>query len=393
MSDRIRIGLLWHSARSPNLGVGALTHGNIALAERAAARCGLKPEFVVMAMDDSSERYPVGADIEESPINRRTMLARNGLGAAIDGVDCVLDIGGGDSFADIYGLKRFIFMTWSKRMVTGRRVPLLLSPQTIGPFDRPAYRFAAARVMRGAWAIVARDPTSHQLACKMAPGVRQLSAVDVAFALPYVRQRHSPASVRHIGLNISGLLFSGGYTGSNQFGLDIDYREFCIQLAKHFSSQPDVRLHLVPHVQGGAWERDDDLPAIKTLAAMLPDGVATPQFASPSEAKSYISGLDLLIGARMHACIAAFSSGVAVLPVSYSRKFSGLFGGTLGYDHGIPVKGMTTDQALAYAIGAAGRIDDLRRDVALGNARVEQALDAYVDLLAEFFAEAAGHRK
>lgn len=33
----------------------------------------------------------------------------------------------------------------------------------------------------------------------------------------------------------------------------------------------------------------------------------------------------------MHACIAALSSGVPVLPMAYSRKFKGLFG-TLGYD-------------------------------------------------------------
>lgn len=34
----------------------------------------------------------------------------------------------------------------------------------------------------------------------------------------------------------------------------------------------------------------------------------------------------------MHSCIAAFSSGVAVVPLAYSRKFSGLFG-ALGYGH------------------------------------------------------------
>ena len=57
-----------------------------------------------------------------------------------------------------------------------------------------------------------------------------------------------------------------------------------------------------------------------------------PAFTSPSEAKSYIAGLDFFMGARMHACIAAFSSGVPVVPMAYSRKFAGLFG-SLGYDH------------------------------------------------------------
>ena len=35
----------------------------------------------------------------------------------------------------------------------------------------------------------------------------------------------------------------------------------------------------------------------------------------------------------MHATIAAFSAGVPVLPMAYSRKFNGLFVDTLAYDH------------------------------------------------------------
>ena len=41
--------------------------------------------------------------------------------------------------------------------------------------------------------------------------------------------------------------------------------------------------------------------------------------------------MDLFIGSRMHACIAAYSSNVPVLPLGYSKKFSGLFSETLKY--------------------------------------------------------------
>jgi polysaccharide pyruvyl transferase WcaK-like protein len=59
--------------------------------------------------------------------------------------------------------------------------------------------------------------------------------------------------------------------------------------------------------------------------------ILAPRFSNPIEAKSFISGLDFFTGARMHACIAAFSSGVAVCPMAYSRKFNGLFVDTLKY--------------------------------------------------------------
>ena len=59
--------------------------------------------------------------------------------------------------------------------------------------------------------------------------------------------------------------------------------------------------------------------------------VVAPFFEDPLEAKNYIAGLDFFLGARMHSCIAAFSSGVPVYPMAYSRKFNGLFAHTLDY--------------------------------------------------------------
>ena len=64
-----------------------------------------------------------------------------------------------------------------------------------------------------------------------------------------------------------------------------------------------------------------------------PNLFLAPFFLSPSEAKSYISSMDLFLGARMHACIAAFSAGVPVLLLGYSRKFSGLFKDSLNYPY------------------------------------------------------------
>ena len=67
------------------------------------------------------------------------------------------------------------------------------------------------------------------------------------------------------------------------------------------------------------------------LRARYPRAIVAPAFRTPVEAKSYIAGMDFFAGARMHACIAAVSSGVPVYPLAYSRKFNGLFVETLGY--------------------------------------------------------------
>ena len=52
----------------------------------------------------------------------------------------------------------------------------------------------------------------------------------------------------------------------------------------------------------------------------------------------------VFIGSRMHSTIASFSSGVVTIPISYSRKFEGLFG-SLDYSYVINAKKETTESA------------------------------------------------
>lgn len=371
----IRVGLLWHSVRSGNLGVGALTVSNIALVREACGELGLTPSFLIMGPREAGTVYLKAEDIEVLDIDTRFLLSPAGYWRALGRLDCVIDIGAGDSFADIYGPKRFGFLWLTKYLAVLRRRPLLLSPQTIGPFEREPWRALAALIMNRAEAVIARDPVSYELARALARRTRTLLSVDVAFALPYEpRERPDEAEVE-IGINVSGLLFNEG--GAGQFGLDVDYPALMRRLLAELTAREGVKVKLITHVASETLPADDDGRVADRLAAEFPSAERVPNFPSPSAAKSYISGLDLLIAARMHACIAAFSSGVPVVPIAYSRKFDGLFKGVLDYPHGVPVKGRSTEQALDYLLSAIGRRDELRKDVETGLGRVSEKLDVY----------------
>jgi polysaccharide pyruvyl transferase WcaK-like protein len=240
--------------------------------------------------------------------------------------------------------------------------------------------------MERARAVFARDPLSHAAALELAPGATAHLATDVAFALPYTPRTRGPAT--RVGLNVSGLLHAGGYTGANEFGLKLDYRTFTDRLIEAFQAMPDVSVVLVPHVQTPGMPNDDDLTASAAVAGRFPGVAVAPRFSGPSDAKSFISGLDFLVGARMHATIAAFSSGVPVVPVSYSRKFEGLYGG-IGYDHVLPAKSMETEAAIAFVLDRFARRDVLRDTLAASKPVVENLLSAYVAALASLIAHAA----
>jgi polysaccharide pyruvyl transferase WcaK-like protein len=130
----------------------------------------------------------------------------------------------------------------------------------------------------------------------------------------------------------------------------MDYPALIRDLITHFQGLSGgngggCEVHLVPHVivRSGPMTGEDDYGACAVLAQEFSGTVLAPAFASPSEAKSYIAGFNFFMGARMHACIAAFSSGVPVVPMAYSRKFEGLFG-TICYTRTVDCTTQSADE-------------------------------------------------
>jgi colanic acid/amylovoran biosynthesis protein len=373
---QLTVGLLWHSLTSDNLGVGALTESQIAIANSAAAQVGVSLKFIIFGTTGGKHYYPKGIDIcAGSRISIKQMLKGNSpFLKELDQCDLVLDIGEGDSFADIYGLKRFLFLMVSKYAVLAKGKPLILSPQTIGPFDKWYTRLAARHVMRKANKVYARDGLSAAYLQSMGVTASE-EVIDVAFRLPFT-QDAGPKSKMKVGINVSGLLFSGGYEGGNQFGLTVNYPKHIRDLITRLLADSEKEVWLVPHVMPDDIPNDDDRVAIKSLLSEFPGLNVAPEFASPSAAKSFISGLDFLTGARMHACIGAFSAGVPVVPFAYSRKFNGLFN-TLSYPWFVDGKKDTTEQALEKVLNGIENLAALQKGVINGNVTAKKRLNVY----------------
>ena len=131
------------------------------------------------------------------------------------------------------------------------------------------------------------------------------------------------------------------------------------------------------HVIGGY---QDDYAAAECLGREFPGVIVAPRFTDPCAAKSYIAALDYFCGSRMHACIAAFSSGVPVVPIAYSRKFAGLFA-SLGYDATADLHSLATDEIVRLVMeGFAGRAA-LKAQVAASLKNVDASLARYEDVI------------
>lgn len=384
----VRVLLIGFSTRSDNLGVGALTVAQVEMLRAIARDLGRPVEITVLDARDPRPSYVTGPDIRTLAFDTRFLLDPRGFLAAARRADLVIDIGAGDSFADIYGPKRLRRMFAMKGLTHLAGRPLVLGPQTIGPFTRPLSKRLALASIRRAAVVATRDALSTQALRALGFAGAVIEASDVALALPWDPPPPRPAGgPPRVGINPSGLLMNGGYTGRNEFGIAVDYPALMRDLVAFFQAA-GAEVHLVAHVlpeAPGRTHREDDFAACAALAAAHPGTVLAPRFASPVAAKSYIAGLDFFLGARMHACIAAFSSGVPVVPMAYSRKFAGLFG-TLGYDRTVDCTAgeagaIRAAIAAAYADRAAVA-DEVRAALALGRARLGAYRDALTALIA-----------
>ena len=382
MSRPVTIALVWHQMNSVNLGVGALTLANLALCREAAREAGREARFLVLGWRDKRDWYETPEDVENIPVRIRGLASPTGpVAEALKRSDFVIDISAGDSFTDIYGFRRFAMMWGTKARAVWAGKPLILAPQTIGPFNAAWARIPAAWVMNRATAVVTRDALSTEVVRKMGITAETLEVTDVAMRLPYDRPAPRDDGPVKVGLNVSGLLMNGGYTGGNQFGLTVDYPTLIRRILTWFAGQEGVEVHLVGHVQAADMPVEDDQRASEALAAEFPVTQVAPMFGSPVDAKSYIAGLDFFLGARMHATIAAFSSGVPVIPMAYSRKFTGLYE-TLGYPHVADMRAEDDDAILARIQSGFTDRGALKTDIDEAMSRVDARLDAYRTVVA-----------
>ncbi|NBN62397.1 polysaccharide pyruvyl transferase family protein [Pannonibacter tanglangensis] len=373
-----RVALLWHTFGHDNLGVDALSRADEAIVQAAAARLGLKVRCITFGSGQKHEvdDLPATVVIGPAPSLKQILLGKSRFFSELKKCDLVIDIGEGDSFADIYGLRRYLYQIVSKASAIFLRRPIILAPQTVGPFDHPLRRWIASRVINRLTAIFTRDRMSTTFLRSLAPRVPIDEFIDVAFRLPFTQQPKTADRVR-IGINVSGLLFNGGYTGANELGMSLDYAALTERLIAHFTAIAGVEVHLFAHVAGHGGP-DDDGPVILSLSHRFPSATVHPPFASSIQAKSWISGLDFVIAGRMHACIGAYSAGVPIVPIAYSRKFNGLFG-TLNYPYFIDGKATNTDAAFANIVDWYERRVELIAAIEASRPFISQRLSAYED--------------
>lgn len=356
----MRIGLFGFTTAHENMGCQALTYSFLYLIRNYISK---KQDEIVFftyntVLGHIEKDFP-DLDIKCFEISLRKR--RKEFFKELKKCDLVFDETFGDGFSDIYFTKSVYKDTFIKYMISVFGIKLIMTPQTYGPFYHKLLESLAALTIKKAYRVYARDSISRKYAYKISK--RQVfDTVDLAFSLPYKQKiGEYKSEKRKLGINISGLLWQGGFNRDNQFNLKTDYQEYCKRIIEYYGEK-DIEIHLIPHVTvAGDKNRvipDGDIGVCEELHRLYPYTYLSPIFDSPIEVKEYIASMNWFIGARMHSTIAAFSSGVITIPFAYSRKFQGVFN-DLDYPVYIDGKILDTNEAIEKTIEFIDRSKEL----------------------------------
>jgi len=303
---------------------------------------------------------------------RERMIKRNDRLRALAEMDFVGDIHGGDSFSDIYGTGSFVMGVVPNIITILLCKKLFMLPQTYGPYRTRVARMLARHILSRATCILSRDRQGLQVVRDIlgpaASGKDIRFCPDVGFVMDY-RLPKNPDIVPPvgggtgkplIGFNISGLLYNGGYTGKNMFGLKFDYKMFVERLIEQIMTNTDAHLLLVPHAFGPAGSVNNDLDASQVVFDRLPESFTdrvhlVRREYDHFELKGLIGLCDFFIGSRMHACIGALSQAIPTVGVAYSEKFKGVFASIGAGDQVINARHVDLEDAIGRILALYSR--------------------------------------
>jgi polysaccharide pyruvyl transferase WcaK-like protein len=367
----LKVVILGASFETDNMGVGALAAGTVTSILQSDSRAQIwlmdyakKPSEHTVRACGRDVRIPLAnirfskrlylrnniavllavalfANCIPSKVLRRRVIRKNVWLKILADADVIGSLAGGDSFSDIYGLIRLIYVSLPQVLALMLNKNVVLLPQTIGPFKSWIGKRLARFILSRAAGIYSRDFMGISV-CRKILGLKDDEAknihfcYDMGFVLEPVRsselrfdEPHEGDNKPEVGLNVSGLLLMGGYTKKNMFGLSVSYYELIVRIIDHFIREEGAQVLLVPHVFGAASDSESDSVACEKIYHALKDRYGPTLrllrgHYNQNEIKAVIGRCDFFIGTRMHACIAALSQNVPAVAIAYSDKFIGV---------------------------------------------------------------------
>ena len=248
--------------------------------------------------------------------------------------DLIVDISG-DTLSDHYGKRNSFEEILGFLPAICYKRKIIVLPQSIGPYIYQRNRLLAKYVFNRCSLVIPREPITSTILNNL--GIKTVSSViinDVGFWLESAREERLKEIIKSeqidihvpmVGISVSQSFVrfrsnSSNNMGENYYKTILDAIEFCV-------NKLEANILLIPHVTGPDTERHDDRIACRNLYKLSEqkDNIyLLRDHYKADELKGLIGQCRIFIGTRMHANIAALSSCIPTLAMSYSHKTEGI---------------------------------------------------------------------
>lgn len=296
----------------------------------------------------------------------------------LESIDMFFDVAGGDSFTDLYGDMRFQVVNAIKDAAMEAGKPLVLLPQTYGPFLSQSSFDQASKYVKYSSLCLARDVYSYRILQDLAGEdfnpEKHMCGVDMAFLLPVSEKigKINPVVAgwisngeSFVGLNVSGLIFNQPDEAVSRYSFKADYQVVLKDFLVWVLENTEQKVVIVPHVLVDDDSVESDYRASNALRDMIPgkylDRLAVQSSTlNQCEIKYLISQSDWFMGTRMHATIAALSTEVPTATISYSDKALGVFRSCDAESSVIDPREMSTEEVFSGLIKSYTQREQMR---------------------------------
>ena len=319
-----QILVTWASPDSANIGVQTLANGAEYLSRRVFGD-EVTLTFTFSLFNEREEnRLLSNKQLIISQFSKKSKLHRY-----LSRFDLILDTCGGDSFTDIYGTGRFLRILLLQRAAAQIGVPVVMTHQTFGPIrNKIIAKLASLHLKRNKnILLVCRDSESYAISQKFMPANRLILASDLSFYF----QEESDLVRSGIALNVSGLLWDPNS--------HVDYMQYRSETMKFIELllESGRKVTIFDNVSSFQESADDDSRPGKYLKAKFGESLSYSQPKSITEAKNSLKTFEVVVGARMHACLNSLNVGTPAIALAYSRKFAPIFR-DLGWPIGVDLR-------------------------------------------------------
>ena len=280
---------------------------------------------------------------EKKIIKHRLLSKLTFLHRIVNKTGLVAAINGGDGFSDIYGKKIFLNRLPGINFAMEYGLPLVILPQTIGPFCESECLQMASNILRYAKHVYVRDECFISELKEM--GVQYELTNDLSFYMKPEPWDIEIDTKNAVGINVSGLAYDNNFhTLAGQFPYYQELMEKIVMLFQGMGKQVYLISHSFNYNRPEPF--NDDLSAAKELYAKFTNKqnvhLVDRDLISP-QVKYLISRMSFFVGTRMHANFAAIFTNVPLFGLAYSYKFKGAFENNGIYNRVANIRNMTPE--------------------------------------------------